>query len=268
MIANNNNLDQTLLNTPTRKRWSVHSVLQRDWRLLRVIMVIVVLMQFETGRYVLYPFTIFSTWIHETCHGTAAILAGGKIIWLNIYADGSGLAYCSMPSGTGKRAFFHSAGYMGTALIGGILLLFRRTKRGPRLGIYATGTIILLTSALYVRNIFGLAVLIPMGLVLLLCGWRLPSNRMRDVYALLAATCCLNAILSIHVLFFAGTVYVGGEARDSDAQAVASVIGLSYWVWALIWLIFAFVMTCIGLVCALDGPDELEENTMPCGDIV
>jgi polyferredoxin len=107
-----------------------------------------------------------------------------------------------------------------------------------------------------------------MGLVLLLCGWMLPSNRMRDVYALLAATCCLNAILSIHYLFAAGTVYVGGEARDSDAQAVASVVGLSYWVWALLWFIFAFVMTFIGLVCALDGPDELEENAMPCGDIV
>jgi hypothetical protein len=268
MISNNNNLDKTLLNPPARSRWSLQSILQRDWRLFRAIIVIVVLMQFQTGQYVLYPFMIFSTWIHETCHGTAAILSGGRVNWLKIYENGSGLAYCSMPSGVMKRVFFKSAGYVGTALIGGVLLLFRRTKRGPRLGIYITGAVILLTSALFVRNTFGLLILIPMGLVLLLCGWKLPSNRMRDVYALLAATCCLNAILSIHVLFSTESAYVGGEVRDSDAQAVAEILGLTCWIWALIWFIFAFIMTFIGLVFALDGPDELEEDSMPCGDIV
>ena len=43
----------------------------RDKRLLRAILLIVILLNAPIGRYILYPFAIFSTWIHESFHGLA-----------------------------------------------------------------------------------------------------------------------------------------------------------------------------------------------------
>lgn len=42
-------------------------VLERDRNLIIACVVLVVAMNFETGRYLLFPFKIYSTWVHEMC---------------------------------------------------------------------------------------------------------------------------------------------------------------------------------------------------------
>lgn len=41
----------------------------KERNLLIACGVLILLMNISTGRYVLYPFKIFSTWVHEMCHG-------------------------------------------------------------------------------------------------------------------------------------------------------------------------------------------------------
>lgn len=51
---------------------TLRELYQRDKRLLRAIVVITIVLNLPgAGKYVLYPFMIFSTWIHETFHGLA-----------------------------------------------------------------------------------------------------------------------------------------------------------------------------------------------------
>ena len=247
-------------------------VSEREQSLVRAIVVLVFLMNIPYGRYLLYPFMIFSTWVHEMCHGMAAVIVGGGVSEIYVYGDGSGLCYSRVSDGPLlpyhlKRAFVASAGYMGTALIGGVLLLFRRTRRGPRRGLAVYSFVILLSCALWIRNQFGIVALILIGIALGLCSWKLPAERVGELYAFLSATCCLNAVDSIWGLFNERDTYVGGEESNTDAETVAEYLFPPYWLWAVIWFVFALVMLFMGLIFApnpSEGPPSApyeEENS-------
>eukprot|EP00547_Thalassionema_nitzschioides_P011212 CAMPEP_0194259414 /NCGR_PEP_ID=MMETSP0158-20130606/43532_1 /TAXON_ID=33649 /ORGANISM="Thalassionema nitzschioides, Strain L26-B" /LENGTH=218 /DNA_ID=CAMNT_0038999203 /DNA_START=316 /DNA_END=972 /DNA_ORIENTATION=+ len=185
---------------------------------------------------------------------------GGQIIWLRIYPNGSGLAYTSTPAGKLPRVAVASAGYTGTAIIGGILLMFRRTQRGPRIGLFILGLLLLISCACFVRNAFGLASLISMGLVLILIGCKLSSFWAGEIYALVASTCCLNAITSIEVLFGTTSQTIGGVIQESDAVTVAKQLMLPYWIWATIWLCLALFMTVLGLMLVVTDTSPISNS--------
>mmetsp|Transcript_20466 Transcript_20466/g.43917 ORF Transcript_20466/g.43917 Transcript_20466/m.43917 type:complete len:297 (+) Transcript_20466:142-1032(+) len=235
---------------------TIRELYARDKRLLRVILTIVLLLNAPVGKYVLYPCMIFSTWIHESFHGLAALSTGGKISWLNIYPDGSGLAHTIIPIGKFQSCWVSSAGYCGTAVAGGLMLMFRRTNFGARVGTCGLGMAMLLSCLLFVRNSFGLAVLVPMGTLLVFSGWRLPPFWVGELYALLAATTCLNAITSIRVLFFVTEATIGGVVRTSDATAMQNVTKIHSWIWASIWMVLAFWMTALGILITVETKEK------------
>jgi len=111
--------------------------------------------------------------LSSICH--TALTIGGTISWLNIYPDGSGLANTLIPIGAFQRALVACAGYQGTAVAGGIMLMFRRTNLGARVGTCGMGLAMLLTCIFFVGNAFGLVSLLLMGILLLAAGWRLSS---------------------------------------------------------------------------------------------
>jgi len=222
------------------------SLVERERNLLIACGILVVLMNVSTGRYVLYPFKIFSTWVHEMCHGLAAILSGGYIAKLEIFKTGAGLAYTASP----HPAFVSSAGYPGTAVTGCLLLLFRRTTLGPTIGTIGLGAAQLLSCALYVRNTWGLIFLSIQGILLLFCGWKLPAAWLEKLYTFLALTVSLNAIENIQDLYGSSQGYAGGELRGTDAHSVSTYWGGDYRMWATIWLVMSLVLTAVGIVGA------------------
>ena len=237
------------------KRWSWKEMIKRDGRLLIITLAIIVLMNIPFIKYILYPFSIFSTYVHEFCHGFSALLVGGRVQKLLIFPDTSGLAYTSLPPGNGRRAFVAASGYQGTAIVGCLLLIFRRTKRGPRTGTMTLAVVMLLSTAIWIRNVFGFIMIALLGIVLAICAWKLPSARIRDVYTCVAVTTTLNAITNV-VDLFGSNQYVNGEPSQTDAHTVADTIGGPSWIWALLWLLFSIVMAGVGLVFAIPGPDE------------
>ncbi|CAB9504224.1 expressed unknown protein [Seminavis robusta] len=228
---------------------------KRDKALLVAILLMAVVLHIPTVRFILYPFMIFSTWVHEMCHGMAAILVGGGVRKLMVYKDGSGLAYTWTTGEDWKRAFVASAGYTGTALIGGFLLLWRRTRRGPTVGLIVIGCAMLLSCAMYVRNAFGVAATLSIGIVLLLFGWKLPAQGVLYMYCFLAATCSFNALDAINDLMDIqeGEAYVNGQQTSTDAHTVADLIGMTYGFWAVLWLIFGLFMSAVGLLLPFNG---------------
>jgi Peptidase M50B-like len=235
------------------RRSAIRRFFERERNLLIACVILVVAMNFTEGQYVLYPFKIFSTWVHEMCHGFAAILMGGGISEVNIFKDGSGLAYTSS-SGTWQRGFIASAGYPGTAVTGCLLLLYRRTTLGPTIGTIGIGLCMIFTCILWVRGTFGLAMILSEGAFLVLAGWKLPAHFVDNLFNFLAATCCLNAVESINDLFAVGSYVVGGEeVTSSDAHTVAEKWGLDYRFWAWTWLCMSVVLTIAGIVFARDA---------------
>lgn len=230
----------------------ISKFIKRDKPLLISIGVMTVIMNLDKLSYVLYPFKIFATWIHEMSHGVAAMLVGGGIRKLLIYPDTSGLAYTYIADSDFKRGFVASGGYTGTAVLGMVMLLFRRTHRGPTVGTICLGVMIILSCILYVRNTFALVMLPIMALVLIICAWKLRAREVGYLYSFLAATCSFNAVDNISDLF-EGVGYVNGQPTDGDAHTVADVWGGTNIMWASWWLIFALVCSAIGLLFAFDG---------------
>jgi hypothetical protein len=247
-----------------QKTWGEfwRSSFSRDGRTLLITLVIIVVMNIPYVKWALYPFTIFSTWIHELCHGLAAEMAKGNIIKLEIFPDTSGLCTFSLPNAN-RTAFVASAGYQGTAVIGMLLLMLRRTKRGPRAGTFAIALMMLISVCIWVRNVFGICFILGMGVLLALAAWKLPSFWIRNLYVVLGVTCTLNAITSIKALF--GTNQeVNGNEVSTDAVAMADVKGGSHTMWALIWMFLALGLALLGFMFAIPGPDEVADFTI-CG---
>src|SRR5512145_1888707 len=66
-----------------------------------------------------YPFHLFSTFIHELSHGLAAIATGGVFQHFEVNSDLGGVAWSS----GGIAWIVTSAGYIGSAIFGGLLVL-------------------------------------------------------------------------------------------------------------------------------------------------
>jgi len=251
VINNNNNNDSNAQEHLSGNR-SCAEFLKRDIRLLLITLLIIIFINIPILRWIVYPFTIFSTYIHELCHGIAAIFVGGKIDKIMIYPDGSGLCYSSLTKGFG---FVASAGYQGTSVVGCVLMLFRQTKRGPRAGTATLGFFMVLSVALWIRNVFGALIISFMGVFFGLAAWKLSAGRIRDLYTCIAATTVLNALTSVKVLFGSNFVVNGQESR-TDAHSMADIMGGSRFVWATLWLAMAVLLSVVGLIFAIPGPDE------------
>jgi hypothetical protein len=112
---------------------------------------------------VTYPFLIFSTFIHEISHAIAAIITGGHVDSLVVRMNGSGVTYTHGGSGL----LISSAGYIGTSLFGGILLILSRRNIAHKV-LYACSVLICLATAAFAghSNNFVVVALLACSLLL------------------------------------------------------------------------------------------------------
>jgi hypothetical protein len=208
-----------------------------DGRTIALLLGLFVVIALLWGTPIVTPLKIFVVLLHEISHGLAAIATGGEVVRLEINAQQGGVAYTR----GGSRFVTLTAGYLGSMLWGGlILLLASRTKldRWLSLGI---GGFLLLVTLLYVRTTFGFvfalvfsAAMIAMGLLL--------SERVNDlVLRLIGLTSCLYAILDIldDVLKRPGI--------GSDADMLAELTGIPSVVWGVLWMAAAIAATTVFL---------------------
>jgi hypothetical protein len=78
--------------------------------------------------FILYPFRLFVTFVHEAGHGLAAILTGGRFEGFEVYSSGAGQALTV----GGSRAVILPAGYLGAALFGAVLFYLVNSAPFPR----------------------------------------------------------------------------------------------------------------------------------------
>src|SRR5512136_1460932 len=95
-------------------------------------LVVFVIWQIPDLNGLLYPFRLFVTTVHELGHGVAAIASGGYFVQYEVHPNGAGIAL----TGGGMRWLVVSAGYLGTAVFGAVLLyLTNRTRRAGALAV-------------------------------------------------------------------------------------------------------------------------------------
>lgn len=183
----------------------------------------------------LYPFKLFTTWVHECGHAVATVLVGGSVQAITIAPDTSGLTLGLVPSNVLARGLVASAGYLGASLFGCVLMAAARVERWAHSILLAAGACLLLTAVLWMRNAFGFVVVLAWGAALVALGRRGASDAARFVLGLLAVQVALNAVFDIRVLFL-----VAGGA--SDAQTMARLFLLPASLWATAWMVLSVAM--------------------------
>ncbi|MEK9501649.1 M50 family metallopeptidase [Gaopeijia maritima] len=185
---------------------------------------------------VIYPLKIFVVLLHEVSHAIALLATGGMVDHIALDARQGGVTV-----GAGGWQFVTlSAGYLGSLAFGALLVKGAQWKRlAPGTLLSFVGFAVLVLTAVYVRNPFGLAFGLMFGGVLLFSGRRLPAIWSRRLTMALGLTSVLYAILDIK-----SDVLDRPEA-PSDAFMLAQLTGIPTVFWGVLWISLALIATVL-----------------------
>ncbi|RKU35709.1 hypothetical protein C6496_15510 [Candidatus Poribacteria bacterium] len=181
----------------------------------------------------IYPIKIFVVFMHEVSHGLAAIATGGRIVEIQINPQQGGHALTQ----GGSRFWTLTAGYLGSLLWGGlILLLAARTHFDKGISILIGLGMVAIAIA-YGESTFTYLFGIGFGVALIAIGFYL-SEAINDwILRIIGVTSCLYAILDIK-----SDVLDRSNLR-SDARMLSEVTGIPTEVWGVLWILIAIGLT-------------------------
>lgn len=217
-----------------------------SWRQREVLLVLgLALVTIVTWRvplvgWLLYPFHVYGTFIHELSHGFAAILTGGAFRRFVVNPDLSGTAL----SAGGIRWIVVSAGYLGSAIFGGILTWLSASAVPARRVLMGLGLALGVLSLLFVRNLFGLGAGIVLAALLFVAGRKLRETWADGLLLFLAVQMMLSALDSVFDLV---QISAASGAIRTDAQIMAEATGIPAIVWAALWSTLALVILLVSL---------------------
>ncbi len=202
-------------------------------RLILAVVVILFIPALPFGNYIIYPFSILTTWFHEMGHGMTAILTGQEFERLLIYADGSGVAESRLDSDAGPftRAAIAAGGPLAPSVVGAALILASANAKYWRPALFALAGAIAISTVFYVRSGVGLAMLPLVGALIGVIAWRAPDGLARFALQFLGMLAAMSMLRDFDYLFTERTV-IGGNPMLSDTGAIEAALWLPHWFWA------------------------------------
>ena len=180
-----------------------------------------------------YPLKIFVVFMHEVSHGLAAIATGGRILEIQINPQQGGHALTQ----GGSRFWTLTAGYLGSLLWGGIILLLAARTRFDKAISILIGIGMVAISIGFGESTFTYLFGIGFGVALIAIGFYLPEAVNDWVLRIIGVTSCLYAILDIK-----SDVLDRSNLR-SDARMLSEVTGIATEVWGALWILIAIALT-------------------------
>ena len=130
--------------------------------------------------------------------------------------DASGITQSQIPAGRITQGLVASSGYLGASAVGCLLMAAARRDRWTRTILWATGTFMLVTLVIWMRNLFDGVVVLAWAGALVALARKGSGHASRFVLSLLAIQVALDSVYDIRVLF----VLDGGY---SDAETMAEL---------------------------------------------
>ncbi|MGB0385974.1 MAG: M50 family metallopeptidase [Ardenticatenaceae bacterium] len=187
---------------------------------------------------ILLPLKVFVVLLHEISHGLAALLTGGSVEQLILLSDQGGLAFTR----GGNRFLILSAGYLGSALLGAVLMQLAWSKSGiRRYAIHFIWMALLIILLFYIRDLYTAAYVAGTAVVVFLIGKWGPDMLKIGLLWLVGTFSSLYAVIDIFTDILAdgplaGILLFGGSSGFSnDAQLLASETFIPAFIWGLIW---------------------------------
>jgi hypothetical protein len=230
---------------------SVHGDFAHGWRwgellgLAALALALVVLGQLPFAQIAVYPFRLFGTFVHELSHGLTAVMTGGRFERFVVRPDLSGLAW----SAGGVRWLVSSAGYVGSAVFGGVLILAAARGVRARHLLLALGLALGVLCLVFVRNLFGIVTGLALAAALILAARRLRGAWADGLLLILALELVLDGYNSLLVLFHLSAL----SAVQTDALSMQAATGVPALVWAVLWALVSTLLLGATLWLAYRG---------------
>ena len=202
----------------------------RHWvGLLLLALALIGLWQVPWAGWLVYPFRLFGTFVHELSHGLAAIATGGEFRRFSVQPDLSGLAW----SAGGIRVIVTSAGYIGSAIFGGVLIALHARWFSARTLLLAMAVVFGLLCLLFVRNVFGIVTGLALATAMLFAGLKLGEIWRDGLLKVLALQFVLDGYNSLFTVFQLSRAGVS----QTDAYTMSQLTWLPASLWAVLWML-------------------------------
>jgi Peptidase M50B-like len=202
-------------------------------RFIAMAMIYVVLKFFggSFGQMVLYPITLFVTFLHEFGHALGAIITGGAVEGLQINTDGSGYTITR----GGNQAIVLMGGYLGSAFLGNLLLYIGAKARNITQGTLITLAVLMTIAAIFWHESFiSTGILLAFAFALYFVATK--TNWDRDVLMFLGLAAVFYIIQDFNV------------GPKSDLAMYEQTVGIfSAQTWMILWLVLAGLMSAFNV---------------------
>ena len=191
-------------------------------------------------RPVLYPLIYLNTHLHELCHALSAWATGGTPLRIEVYASGSGIT----PVRGGNILIVASAGYVGAAVIGGLLLFASGNGKNARTALYSLGFFLSFSLLFLVRgDSIGLLSAFLWIVTLLFIARKGKQEHQQNLVAFLGMQQCFTSSYSLLIL---QKLTVANDLQN-DAGIMQEMTRIPALFWAISWSIIGLAAMWIGL---------------------
>lgn len=200
----------------------------------------------------LYPFYLFVVFVHEFSHALAALITGGNVHYVHVHPGPSGVV--RREGGIG--CIVRSAGYVGSALCGGLFIILAAGDAPSRTVLAWVGVILGILTVFLVRNAFGIIAGIGLATGLVIASIRLDEFVTEALLWMLAIQFVLFTFTTFGGLFDWMQLPYG----RTDAHNLAADTGIPPLFWAILWSLIALLIffTAISWAFNLPMPWELQ----------
>ena len=214
---------------------------------------IVFVWRFQSGYYILYPFTILGTWFHEMGHGVMSMIVGGSFQYLEIFPNGSGLAHSSYYD---SDFYFNknlalsmvtAAGLFGPPFVGSVLILMSKSFKKSKIILFILSVSMLISVVIWVRTTVGVVVILALGALFLFIAVKGKSMAQQLTVQIIGVMACVDTYKQIGYLYTEKVTVGGLQESFSDTGYIAARLGMTYAFWGTLILIVSFVMLVYSL---------------------
>ncbi|MEO1637992.1 MAG: M50 family metallopeptidase [Pseudomonadota bacterium] len=191
------------------------------------------------------PLKILVVFLHEAAHAIMVILTGGEVVSLTVHSNQGGSVWAR----GGSRFWTLTAGYLGSLLIGVVLLIAATRTKADRYVMGFCGVLMLLIAALYIRSGFALSFTIAV-LVGMLVMARYFGHAVNDLALRIIG---LSSIIYVPYDIFSDTI--ARSHLRSDARMLAEEFGGTTVMWGGLWLVISLVVI-VGCLWRGLGPNS------------
>lgn len=182
----------------------------------------------------LWPLKLFVVAVHESGHALATWAVGGSVQRILLARDESGACLSRLPPSLFGQVLVYSAGYVGSAMAGGLMLIATFRFRLQRAVLWAACLWLGALALLLAGNAFTLLFCLGTALALGLCARFLPAAAVDVINLFMAAFTALYVVFDLR-----DDLWDGATRKVSDAALLAQVTWIPAMAWAAVWTLFS-----------------------------